>query len=498
MASPPLPPIAAIFNHKGGVAKTTLTFHLGWRLAQTLKVLMIDLDSQCNLTGMCVDPGSQFLEERADAQGTKLSPIPDPLEAFFDLAHPAKTGQMNIRAAIAPLLPECEGVAASYGLRQGYLHVSPQVFQVARRDELFLPKEWIDFRKGLPPAEREFERPPESLYLLGGSIQLDEIADYVHDEYRPNGKPGSFITGLLPGLLRLIQDAEQRAGRPAFDLVLLDLSPSTNALNQLMVMSSNFLIVPCTLDYQSSVAVKLLHRLLPRWADHHIKKTEESTLLVGNPFSPVLKTPIVLGYTVARGRYDSEGNLTKACKAYKKILSNRFDELMKDRDMRRRGLVFLVDHLHLLGEFPDWRSAGLIAGMKHVPVPNTSADGSTCIFAEKVHNAVEWLLTVVPDVQYPLLKKTLAVATIYRTLYRLERVRIPIVGSLAHMSCEDMVRKYFALQRAFKLPDVNDAPIVDPPPQPSPQPSADAAHIPSVGIPQPSAGIVGVKRPREQ
>lgn len=42
-----------LFNHKGGVSKTTTTFNLGWTLADKgKKVLIVDLDSQCNLTGL--------------------------------------------------------------------------------------------------------------------------------------------------------------------------------------------------------------------------------------------------------------------------------------------------------------------------------------------------------------------------------------------------------------------------------------------------------------
>ena len=43
----------ALFNHKGGVSKTTTTFNLGWMLAEKgAKVVMIDTDPQCNLTGL--------------------------------------------------------------------------------------------------------------------------------------------------------------------------------------------------------------------------------------------------------------------------------------------------------------------------------------------------------------------------------------------------------------------------------------------------------------
>ena len=55
----------AIFNHKGGVSKTTTTFNLGYALARHgQRVLLVDADSQCNLSiyAMGYDNYTEFCE----------------------------------------------------------------------------------------------------------------------------------------------------------------------------------------------------------------------------------------------------------------------------------------------------------------------------------------------------------------------------------------------------------------------------------------------------
>lgn len=47
--------VLSVYNFKGGVGKTTLTYHLAKTMARRgHRVLVVDLDPQCNLTEMCL------------------------------------------------------------------------------------------------------------------------------------------------------------------------------------------------------------------------------------------------------------------------------------------------------------------------------------------------------------------------------------------------------------------------------------------------------------
>lgn len=70
-----------LFNNKGGVSKTTSTFHLGWTLANLgYKVLLVDGDPQCNLTELFL--GASFENYYRDP-ATKLHNIKDGSSAPF-------------------------------------------------------------------------------------------------------------------------------------------------------------------------------------------------------------------------------------------------------------------------------------------------------------------------------------------------------------------------------------------------------------------------------
>lgn len=71
-----------LFNHKGGVSKTTSTFHIGWMLANKgNKVLLVDADPQCNLTSFFL--GDKF-DEYYENVDTQLKNIKDGVSPAFD------------------------------------------------------------------------------------------------------------------------------------------------------------------------------------------------------------------------------------------------------------------------------------------------------------------------------------------------------------------------------------------------------------------------------
>src|SRR5437763_1355528 len=71
----------ALFNHKGGVSKTTTTFNLGWMLAaKGHRVVLVDSDPQCSLSGLVLGYKGQ-----------------DEFESFY-----TNEPERNIRAGLAP------------------------------------------------------------------------------------------------------------------------------------------------------------------------------------------------------------------------------------------------------------------------------------------------------------------------------------------------------------------------------------------------------------
>jgi cellulose biosynthesis protein BcsQ len=193
----------ALFNHKGGVSKTTTTFNLGWMLASKGKrVILADTDPQCNLTGMVLGDDTEDDERR--------------LQEIYDTASNIKTG----------LAPAFES--------QPRAIEAVKCLQIKDRNGLFL----LPGHVGLA----EYEVTLGIAQELSGSIQA------------LRNLPGA-ITDLL----------EKTAAQYNADYILIDMSPSLGSINQNLLMTSDFFLVPTTADFFSLMAIDSLSKVLPKW-----------------------------------------------------------------------------------------------------------------------------------------------------------------------------------------------------------------------------------------
>jgi cellulose biosynthesis protein BcsQ len=234
----------ALFNHKGGVSKTTTTFNLGWMLASMGKrVILVDTDPQCNLTGMAL--GEQTEQDEAR------------IAAIYNTSSNIKTG----------LAPAFES--------QPRAIEAVDCIKIEGQDGLFLLPGHVGFA--------EYEVTLGIAQELSGSIQALK------------NLPGS-ITDLL----------EKTAKKFNADYILIDMSPSLGAINQNLLMTSDFFMVPTTADFFSVMAIDSLTQVLPKW--HAWAKAASSLQILKDatyPFPDVkvrFLGTIVQNYRIIRGK----------------------------------------------------------------------------------------------------------------------------------------------------------------------------------------------------
>ena len=193
--------VISLFNHKGGVSKTTTAFNLGWALAEKgHRVLLVDADPQCNLTGMTLE-----LSGQDDLQTFYAA---NPTSNLYDALHPAFGGQPTPITAAKPVST----------------------------------------------------RHPE-LFLLAGHIK---VATYEPELSMAHKLLGAMpVLANLPGAFGVL--IRKTATSIGASVVLVDMSPSIGTLNQNIWFHSDYFIVPTSPDYFCLMAINSLGEVLPLW-----------------------------------------------------------------------------------------------------------------------------------------------------------------------------------------------------------------------------------------
>jgi len=194
--------IICLFNHKGGVSKTTTTFNLGWMLARKgHRVLLADFDPQCNLTGMVL--GFTGLED---------------LAGWYKADPPN-----NVK----------DGLASAF---------ESQPRQISGADCINVTGN-------------------DNLILLPGHIGLAEYETTLGIAQELSGSLLALRN--LPGSIHFLLN--ETAEKYDVEYVLVDMSPSLGPLNQNLLTTCDHFMVPLHPDYFSAMALSSLAATIPRW-----------------------------------------------------------------------------------------------------------------------------------------------------------------------------------------------------------------------------------------
>lgn len=101
----------------------------------------------------------------------------------------------------------------------------------------------------------------DRLFLLPGHIALAEYETTLGIAQELSGSLLALRN--LPGSIRFLLDVT--AAKYGADYVLVDMSPSLGPVNQNLLTTSDYFIVPLHPDYFSAMALSSLAKVLPRW-----------------------------------------------------------------------------------------------------------------------------------------------------------------------------------------------------------------------------------------
>ncbi|MEU2246164.1 AAA family ATPase [Streptomyces sp. NPDC019224] len=207
----------ALFNNKGGVGKTTLTYHLAHMFCRMgLTVLAVDLDPQANLTSMCLDETE--IEELWDnkseliAQGAVWSALPG--------TGRVRSGQ-TIADAVRPILEGTGDIAT------------------------------------VEPAELQ-----PGLWLLAGSLDLSRFEDKLSNEWFKTFAGDIAAIRTTTAFHRVV---ERAAAAVDADIVLIDVGPNLGAINRSALIAADTVLMPLAADLFSLKGLSNLGPTLRDW-----------------------------------------------------------------------------------------------------------------------------------------------------------------------------------------------------------------------------------------
>ncbi|WP_104748518.1 ParA family protein [Helicobacter cetorum] len=260
--------VLSVFNNKGGVGKTTLTFHLAHALSEMgHKTLLIDLDPQCNLTI------SSLSEE-------KIQGIWDEEEDFirsFEIADKEKERFKEIAR---------KNRSIHFLLRP--LDNGKSIFEYD-----VIPK----------PCSLG-----KNLDLLPGRLSVNKYEDTIAEQLPFAFKPGGNYLSIKI-IMEVRNICEEYSKKYGYHYIIVDTSPSLGILNKVIISTVDGFFIPAQPDMFSLYGIKNIGRSLELWQQEFEKLRSENQLRL-EKFPKYFVQ--FLGYTIYNAKkYDNKSKPNK-------------------------------------------------------------------------------------------------------------------------------------------------------------------------------------------
>jgi cellulose biosynthesis protein BcsQ len=145
----------------------------------------------------------------------------------------------------------------------------------------------------------------KNLFLLAGHLELSEYEVTLGMAQELSATSSLQTLKNLPGSFSTLLD--KTAKKYNADYILIDMNPSLSSINQNLLMTSDYFVLPNSPDFFSKMAINSLVEILPRWS-YWADKASDTPILKQATYPFYSPKPKFLGTIIQKYRLSGRGD----------------------------------------------------------------------------------------------------------------------------------------------------------------------------------------------